>query len=66
MKPYVRHYDYVVSAEGRGNYMTVEDAVADIPQGKKTTKLILDGKHKRPSTGKNIRYEVRDGAELTK
>ena len=66
LKPYVRHYDYVVSAEGRGNYMTVEDAVADIPQGKKTTILILDGKHKRPSAGKNIRYEVREGAELTK
>lgn len=66
LKPYVRHYDYVVSAEGRGNYMTVEDAVADIPQGKKATILILDGKHKRPSAGKNIRYEVREGAELTK
>lgn len=66
LKPYVRHYDYVVSAEGRGNYMTVEEAIADIPQGNKATILILDGKHKRPSTGKNIRYEVREGAELTK
>lgn len=50
---HVRHYDYVVSAEGRGNYMTLQDAVDAVPVGKKATILILGGTWKKPVCDKN-------------
>lgn len=65
LKPFVRHYDYVVSAAGRGNYMTPDEAVRAVPGGKRATILVLDGKYRKPSAAKNITFEVREGAELT-
>ena len=53
LKPYVRHYDYVVSAKGRGNYLTLQEAVDAIPaNGKKTPVLILDGTWAKPQVEK--------------
>lgn len=72
LKPYIRHYDYVVSDKGRGNYMALNDAVADaikeISQnaGKKTTILVLDGKFHKPQLPKNISLEVRETAKVIK
>lgn len=66
LKKYVRHYEYVVSEQGRGNYLTLQEAVDAVPQNAKAKILILDGKFKKPQTDKKIKYEVRDGAELIK
>lgn len=47
LKPHIRHFDYIVSDEGRGNFMTPEDAIAAVPNGK-TTILVLHGKFSKP------------------
>ena len=63
---HVRHYDYVVSAEGRGNFMTLQDAVNAVPAGKKTTILILGGMWNKPTgtQGKKIKYVKYWGAKV--
>lgn len=66
LKKYIRHYEYVVSEQGRGNYLTLQEAVDAVPQNAKAKILILDGKFKEPQTDKKIKYEVRDAAELIK
>lgn len=59
LRKYVIHYDYVVSALGKGNYMTLQEAVDAAPLGKKTTILVLDGSWEKPQIpqGKRIRYK---------
>lgn len=64
LKKYIRHYDYVVSDKGRGNYMTLADAVAEAKEG--STILVLDGTFQKPQTAKKLKYEVRATASLTK
>lgn len=66
LKSHVRHYDYVVSAQGRGNYMTLQDAVDAVPAGKKATILLLGGKWKKPANleGKTITYVKSFGATV--
>lgn len=66
LKKYIRHYEYVVSEQGRGNYLTLQEAVDAVPQNAKAKILVLDGKFKKPQTDKKIKYEVRDAAELIK
>ena len=66
LKKYVRHYDYVVSKRGRGNFLSLDEAVAAVPENTKATILILDGEFTKPQTTKNIRYEVRSSAKLSK
>ena len=66
LKKYIRHYEYVVSEQGRGNYLTLQEAVDAVPQNAKAKILILDGKFKKPQTDKKIKYEVRDATELIK
>ncbi len=63
---HVRHYDYVVSAEGRGNYMTLQEAVDAVPVGKKATILILGGTWKKPvcAEGKQIKFVKYMGAKV--
>lgn len=58
LKKHVRHFDYVVSKEGRGNYMNLQEAVDAVPAGKKTTILILGGKWEKPNIakGKKIKF----------
>lgn len=66
LKKYVRHYDYVVSKRGRGNFLSLDEAVAAVPENTKATILILDGEFTKPQTTKNICYEVRSSAKLSK
>ena len=62
LKSHIRHYDYIVSDEGRGNYMTPEAAVQAAPKGKSTI-LILHGSFNKPKVprGKKITWVFFDG-----
>ncbi len=53
LKKHVRHFDYVVSAQGRGNYMTLQAAVNAVPAGKKASILVLGGEWKKPTIAKD-------------
>lgn len=65
LKPFVRHYDYVVSDRGRGNYMTLEAAVEAVNvSNKPATILVLDGKWKKPALSKTIKLEIRSTASV--
>ncbi len=66
LKKHVRHYDYVVSTQGRGNYFTVQEAVDAVPVGKKATILVLGGTWKMPSgmDGKKIKFVKQFGAKI--
>lgn len=66
LKKHVRHYDYVVSAEGRGNYLNLQDAVDAVPAGSKATILVLGGSWQKPASakGKNIKYVKYWGAKV--
>ena len=67
LKPFIRHYDYVVSDRGRGNYMTLRDAVeAAEKAGKPATILVLDGEWQKIETKKDIKLEVRSTAKILK
>jgi pectinesterase len=44
LRRHIRHYDYVVSAEGRGNYLSLQEAIDAVPStDKKTVIRVLDG-----------------------
>ena len=58
LKPYVRHYDYIVSAKGFGNYLTLQEAVDAVPAGKSATISILDGEWKKPAIPANKRIRL--------
>lgn len=60
LKKYIIHYDYVVSEKGKGNYLTLQDAVNAAPMGKKIKILILDGTWEKPviPQGKKIRFKT--------
>lgn len=66
LKKYVRHYDYVVAANGTGNYMTPEAAIEAVPAGIKTKVLILDGTFKKPNVPKDkkIKFVFFDGLKF--
>lgn len=65
LKSFVRHYDYVVSEKGRGNYMTLDAALdAARKAGKPVTVLVLDGDWKNTNKDKNIKLEVRGAAKV--
>ena len=56
LKPYVRHYDYIVSATGHGNYLSLQEAVDAAPKNKQTEIYIIDGEFHRPQLqGKKIK-----------
>lgn len=62
LKPHIRHFDYIVSDEGRGNYLTPEEAVAAVPNGKSTI-LVLHGNFKKQTVPrkKKITWVMFDG-----
>ncbi len=64
---HVRHYDAVVSSEGRGMYMDLQKAVDDAPEGRPFTIVVLDGEWARPTVPgtKDVRIEERDGVTWT-
>lgn len=64
LRKYICHYDYIVSDKGRGNFLTLQDAVDAVPADGSATILVLDGKFKKPQTTKKIKYDVRSTAEL--
>lgn len=68
LKKYVRHYDYVVSAQGRGNFMNLQEAVNAVTAGKKVQILILDGTWKRPNIplGKKIKFVKYSSVKILK
>lgn len=65
LKSHVCHYDYVVSAEGRGNFMDLQKAVDAVPVGKKAVIRILGGEWKKPiiAKGKKIKFVKSFGAK---
>lgn len=49
LKPYIRHYDYVVAKDGSGDFFTVQDAIDAVPDFRKnvrTTILVRPGEYK--------------------
>ena len=67
LRKHVVHYDYVVSRQGRGNYMTLEEAVAAIPQGAKAKVRVLDGTWtiaRSRMQGKRVQFVCRPGASV--
>lgn len=64
LKKYIRHYRYVVSARGRGNFLTLQEAVDAVPASSKAKILVLDGRFAEPKTDKRIKYEIRQGATV--
>ena len=67
LRKHVVHYDYVVSRQGRGNYMTLEEAVAAIPQGAKAKVRVLDGTwtiDRSRMQGKRVQFVCRPGASV--
>lgn len=58
LKPYVRHYDYIVSEKGKGNYMTLQAAVDAVPEGGSATISVIDGTWKKPSIPKTKRIKI--------
>ena len=68
LRKYIRHYDFIVAADGKGNYMDLQKAVDDVPMGKKTVIRILNGEWDYPviAKGKKVRFSVSANARLNK
>lgn len=64
LKKHVRHYDYIVSDKGRGNFLSLDEAVDAVPEGKSATILVLDGKYERLKLPKGVRLEIRQTATV--
>lgn len=66
LRKHIRHYDYVVSSEGRGNYMTLQAAVDAVPNDSKATILVLGGQWNKPlvAKGKKIKCVKYFGATI--
>lgn len=66
LKAHVRHFDYIVSDEGRGNFLTPGEAVAAAPEGRSQV-LVLHGSFKKPDVprGKKITWVMFDGLQWT-
>lgn len=58
LRRYVRHYDYVVSQEGRGNYFSLQEAIDAAPAGKRTVIRVLDGETQLPASARSKRIKV--------
>ena len=58
LKPYVRHYDSVVSTQGRGNYLTLQDAIKALHPGRTYRILVIDGTWQTPKIPKGVKVEI--------
>lgn len=58
LRRHVRHYDYVVSQEGRGNYFSLQEAIDAAPAGKRTVIRVLDGETQLPDSARSKRIKV--------
>lgn len=68
LRKYVRHYDYIVAYDGKGNYMDLQKAVDEVPMGKKTVIRVLNGEWQRPiiPKGKKIKLSLSENARIVK
>ena len=67
LKRHLVHYDYVVSAKGRGNYMSLQSALKAIPAKGNATVYVVDGKWnitKDELKGKRVKFIVREEAKV--
>lgn len=66
LKRHIRHYDYVVSKKGRGNYMDLQKAVDEAPENVETKILVLGGFWPKPNIPKtkNIKFTLYFGAVI--
>ncbi len=64
LRKYVRHYDFIVAADGKGNYMDIQKAVDEAPMGKKTVIRVLNGEWRRPviPKGKKIKFSLSENS----
>lgn len=58
LRPFVRHYDYIVAANGHGNYRSLQAAVDAAPATGKTEILLLDGTFAKPKVKKGQKIKV--------
>jgi pectinesterase len=71
LKPYIRHYDYVVAKDGSGDFFTIQEAINAVPDYRKKTTTILvgDGTYKEkvivPESKEHIQLVARtEGAAV--
>lgn len=72
LKPYVRHYDFVVAKDGSGDFFSVQEAINAVPDFRKnvrTTILVKRGVYKEkiviPASKINLSLTGEDGAVLS-
>lgn len=71
LKPYVRHYDFVVAKDGCGDFFTIQEAINAVPDIRKnhTTICVMPGVYKEkvvvPASKRYIDLLGRDGAVIT-
>ena len=72
LKPFVRHYDYVVAKDGSGDFFTVQEAIDAVPAHRKnvrTTVLIRKGEYHEkvtiPENKINLSLIGQEGAVIT-
>ena len=72
LKPYIRHYDFVVAKDGSGDFLTVQEAINAVPdfrKNKRTTILVRPGEYKErvivPECKINISLIGQTGAVIT-
>ena len=66
LKPYIRHYDVVVSTRGRGNYLTLDSALAHKPVKGIYRVLVMDGQWKasKKQLGKILKVTLYEQARI--
>ena len=64
LKPFVRHYDLTVAADGSAVYFSPQAAVDAAPAGKTSTIMVAAGQWQRPVVPpyKKVRFVMREGA----
>ncbi|MBQ8673432.1 MAG: pectin esterase [Bacteroides sp.] len=72
LKPYVRHYDFVVAKDGSGDFFTIQEAINAVPdfrKNKRTTILVRKGVYKEKLVVAESKINVsligEEGAVLT-
>lgn len=72
LKPYIRHYDFVVAKDGSGDFLTVQEAINAVPdfrKNRRTTILVRQGEYKErvivPECKINISLIGQAGAVVT-
>lgn len=67
LRRHLKTYEYVVSGQGRGNFMNMNDLIAEVPAGRRTKVYVLDGHWNIAQAkiqGKKIRFVCFPGASV--